>query len=135
MATEFADDACGFSNREKSEEDDGGRGSGAGGDALDGWIFGCGGVAHRGEGCADVAEVSAVRPASAFPEGGEQSLQFLGQRGAVAEAFRDSYGTDAKPEVPEKKLTCPYCQMESLYGRFHLIYEEDRDETAKDKGA
>jgi DNA-directed RNA polymerase subunit RPC12/RpoP len=53
----------------------------------------------------------------------------------VAEAYRDSYGTDAKPELPEKQLTCPYCQMESLYGRFHLIYEEDRDETAKDKGA
>jgi uncharacterized protein YbaR (Trm112 family) len=54
---------------------------------------------------------------------------------AVAKAFRDSYGIDAKPEVPEKKLTCPYCQMESLYGRFHLVCEEDPDETAKSKGA
>jgi hypothetical protein len=32
-------------------------------------------------------------------------------------------------------LTCPYCQMESLYARFHLIHEDDADETAKGEGA
>jgi hypothetical protein len=32
-------------------------------------------------------------------------------------------------------LTCPHCQMESLYARFHLIYEDDADETAKGEGA
>src|ERR1700731_5044344 len=49
MATEFADDACGFSNGEEGEEDDGGRGCGAGGDALDGGVFACGTDAHRGK--------------------------------------------------------------------------------------
>jgi hypothetical protein len=53
----------------------------------------------------------------------------------VAKAYRDSYGTDAKPELAEKKLTCPYCEMESLYRRFHLIREDDPDATAKGKGA
>jgi hypothetical protein len=52
---------------------------------------------------------------------------------AVQEAYRDSHGTDAKPDLGEKKLTCPYCQMESLYGRFHLICELDSDK-AKGKG-
>jgi uncharacterized protein YbaR (Trm112 family) len=54
---------------------------------------------------------------------------------AVAEAYRDSYGTDPKPDLGEKNLTCPHCEMESLYGRFHLIREDDPDESAKGKGA
>jgi uncharacterized C2H2 Zn-finger protein len=54
---------------------------------------------------------------------------------AVEEAYRDSFGTDAKPDLGEKMLTCPYCQMESLYARFHLIHEDDADETAKGEGA
>jgi DNA-directed RNA polymerase subunit RPC12/RpoP len=54
---------------------------------------------------------------------------------AVAEAYRDSFGTDARPTLPEKRLKCPYCEMESLYRRFHLVCEDDPDQTAKGKGA
>jgi DNA-directed RNA polymerase subunit RPC12/RpoP len=54
---------------------------------------------------------------------------------AVEEAYRDSFGTDAKPDLPDKRLTCPYCEMKSLYSRFHLICEVDPDETAKGEGA
>lgn len=54
---------------------------------------------------------------------------------AVEEAYRHSYGADAKPNIPEKSLTCPFCQMESLYGRFHLIFEDEGDQPAKGKGA
>jgi DNA-directed RNA polymerase subunit RPC12/RpoP len=53
----------------------------------------------------------------------------------VQEAYRISYGTDAKPDLGEAKLTCPYCQMESLYRRFHLVCEDDSDQPAKGKGA
>jgi hypothetical protein len=53
----------------------------------------------------------------------------------VAEAYLDSFGTDPKPDLGEKKLSCPYCKMESLYSRFHLICEDDSDETATGKGA
>src|SRR5205823_4023697 len=54
MTTKFADGACGFSDGEQSEEDDGGRGSGAGGDALDGGVlggrnWGCSRDTHCGE--------------------------------------------------------------------------------------
>jgi DNA-directed RNA polymerase subunit RPC12/RpoP len=54
---------------------------------------------------------------------------------AVEEAYRDSFGTDAKPDLGEKKLTCPYCETKSLYSRFHLICEVGPDETAKGEGA
>jgi len=54
---------------------------------------------------------------------------------AVAEAFRDSFGTDPKPGLGEINLACPYCGMESLYRRFRLICEDDSDETATGKGA
>src|SRR6266851_4856614 len=49
VTTQFADDARGFSNGEQSEEDNGGRGSCAGGDALYALGFGCRGDAHCGE--------------------------------------------------------------------------------------
>ena len=45
------------------------------------YLFGCGSLYTT-----DIAEVSAVRPAPASPEGGEQALQLLGQRGAVGAA-------------------------------------------------
>jgi len=54
---------------------------------------------------------------------------------AVARAFRDSFGTDPKPDLEETKLGCPYCGMESLYRRFRLICEDDSNETATGKGA
>jgi hypothetical protein len=53
---------------------------------------------------------------------------------AVAEAYRDSYGTDPKPNLGEANLRCPHCEMEPLYARFHLVCEDDRDESAKGKG-
>jgi uncharacterized Zn finger protein (UPF0148 family) len=54
---------------------------------------------------------------------------------AVEEAYRDSFGADAKPNIPEKRLTCPFCQMEFPYGRFHLVCEDDSGRPAKGKGA
>jgi hypothetical protein len=54
---------------------------------------------------------------------------------AVEEAYLHSYGADAKPNISEKRLTCPFCQMEFLYGRFHLICEDDSDQRAKGKDA
>lgn len=54
---------------------------------------------------------------------------------AVEEAYRHSYGADPKPNIPEKSLTCPFCQGEFLYGRFHLICEDEGNEPAKGKGA
>jgi DNA-directed RNA polymerase subunit RPC12/RpoP len=44
---------------------------------------------------------------------------------AVQKGFRDSYGTDPKPDLGEANLRCPHCRMESLYARFHLIREDD----------
>jgi uncharacterized Zn ribbon protein len=54
---------------------------------------------------------------------------------AVEQAYRDSYGTDPKPDLGETKVTCPHCEMESLYRRFHLICEDETDESAKAKDA
>jgi uncharacterized Zn finger protein (UPF0148 family) len=54
---------------------------------------------------------------------------------AVAEAFRESFGTDPKPDLHQTKLACPYCRKESLYGRFRLISEDDSGETATGKSA
>jgi hypothetical protein len=54
---------------------------------------------------------------------------------AVTKAYLESFGTDPKPDVGERMLACPYCGMESLYRRFHLICEDDSDKDAKGKGA
>jgi hypothetical protein len=53
----------------------------------------------------------------------------------VQKAYVASSGADAKPDLGEKKLPCPFCQRESPYGRFHLICEDDPDEAAKGKSA
>jgi uncharacterized protein YbaR (Trm112 family) len=53
---------------------------------------------------------------------------------AVAIAYSDSQGTDPKPDLGEAKLSCPHCEMESLYSRFRLICKNDPDESAKGKG-
>jgi uncharacterized protein YbaR (Trm112 family) len=53
----------------------------------------------------------------------------------IQEAYLDSYGTDRKPEIGARKLTCPRCERESDYGQFTLIREDDSDESAKGKGA
>jgi hypothetical protein len=54
---------------------------------------------------------------------------------AVQKAFRDSYGTDPRPDLGETHLRCPHCRMESLYARFQLICEDAPGESAKMKGA
>jgi uncharacterized protein YbaR (Trm112 family) len=54
---------------------------------------------------------------------------------AVSKAYVDSLGTDPKPDLEERKLTCPHCEMESMYARFHLICEDDSGETGTGKGA
>ena len=53
----------------------------------------------------------------------------------VAEAYGNSFGTDPRPDLEEQKLACPYCEMESLYRRFHLICEDDSDKNATGKSA
>ena len=54
---------------------------------------------------------------------------------AVTKAYLESFGIDSKPDLGERMLACPYCEMESLYRRFHLICEDDSDKDAKGKGA
>jgi uncharacterized C2H2 Zn-finger protein len=54
---------------------------------------------------------------------------------AVTKAYLESFGVDSKPDLGERMLACPYCEMESLYRRFHLICEDDSDKDAKGKGA
>jgi uncharacterized Zn finger protein (UPF0148 family) len=55
---------------------------------------------------------------------------------AVQEAYRDSYGIVAKPNLAVQKLTCPYCELASSYQRFQLMYsEDDSDPAAKGHSA